>query len=314
MALGLAPAFDADVVVIDDGSTDATAYAATVAVAGRAPLQVISQPNAGRFEARRAGIDAARGDWVLLLDSRVTLHAGSLAFVSERVEAGEHVWNGHVEVNTDRNPYAAFGKAVVAVAWRDYLRNPRKTSFGIEDFDRYPKGAGCFLAPRSLLADAVAGFHTMYTSDPRLVNDDTPVLRWIAAREPIHISPAFSCDYEARGTFRSFVCHSFHRGTVFVDGHLRSESRFFWGAVAFFPLSAFLAATVLRRPIIAASALLVAPGLTAGGLAAAHGCTPSEACATAVLAPVYGLAHAAGMWRGLSLMGLARLRRRRGFV
>ena len=305
-ALAAVSSFVAEIVLVDDGSTDGTAASATAAVAERVPLHVISQPNRGRFEARRAGLAAATNDWVLLLDSRVILHPGSLSFLAERLDAGERVWNGHVEVLTDGNPYAAFGKAVVAVAWREYFRAPRTTSFGIEDFDRYPKGTTCFFAPRSLLVDAVAGSHTTYTSDPRLMNDDTPVLRWIAARERIHISPAFSCDYEARSTLRSFVGHSFHRGTVFVDGHLRSESRFFWGAVAFYPLSLLFLATALRRPRVAATAA-VAGSLTAGGLAAANGCTASEARATALLAPVYGVAHGAGMWRGLALACLPRI-------
>jgi hypothetical protein len=244
---------------------------------------------------------------VLLLDSRVTLHPGALAFVAGRLEAGDDVWNGHVEVPTDGNPYAAFGKALVAVAWKDYLRQPRTTSFGIEEFDRYPKGTTCFLAPRQLLVAAAANFRTMYEDDMRLANDDTPMLRWIAARTPIHISPSFACEYEARSTLQAFLRHSFHRGTVFVDGHLRRESRFFWPAVAFFPTSVFAIVTAVRRPRLAAAAAAVS-GVAAGSLAAAHGCTRAESCATAALAPVYLFAHGAGMWRGLGLAVRGRLR------
>ena len=51
-----APTFTPQVVLVDDGSTDETAAAAVAACDGRLPLRVISQPNRGRFLARRAGM------------------------------------------------------------------------------------------------------------------------------------------------------------------------------------------------------------------------------------------------------------------
>ena len=212
--------FAVDLVVVDDGSTDGSGEAAAGAAAGRLPCRVLSQPNRGRFRARLAGLEAADGELVLLLDARVRLHADALAFVGERVAAGERVWNGHVDVDASGNPYGAFGNVLVALAWRDYFREPRTTSYGLEDFDRYPKGTTCFLAPRELLLEAFATFSTRY-DDLRHANDDTPVLRALAARERIHLSPSFGCTYTPRGSLPSFVRHSLHRGVVFLDGHGR---------------------------------------------------------------------------------------------
>src|SRR6185436_4812962 len=79
--------FSAEIVLVDDGSTDGSADAARAAVDGL-PLQVVRLPGSGRFEARRAGLEAASGELVLLLDSRVRLEPDALHFLYEHVESG----------------------------------------------------------------------------------------------------------------------------------------------------------------------------------------------------------------------------------
>ena len=44
--------FDAEFVLVDDGSTDGSAEVARASVDGRTRLRVVAQPNRGRFEAR----------------------------------------------------------------------------------------------------------------------------------------------------------------------------------------------------------------------------------------------------------------------
>jgi glycosyltransferase involved in cell wall biosynthesis len=296
---------EAELVLVDDGSTDRTADAARAAAEGRLPIHVVAQPNGGRFLARRAGLEAATADLVLLLDARVRLDPEALVFVRDRVEAGERVWNGHVDPDVDGNPYGAFGNVVVALAWRDYFGDPRTTSYGLEDFDRYPKGTTCFLAPRELLLEATAAFTTRY-DDLRDANDDTPVLRFVAARERIHLSPRFACAYTPRDTLSAFLRHSVHRGVVFLDGHGRRESRFFPLAVAFFPLSAALVLVSLRRPALAPAAAVAGAAVAAAAAGSAR--RPRfEVLSFGALAPVYALAHGYGMWRGLALMAKRRL-------
>jgi hypothetical protein len=155
------------------------------------------------------------------------------------------------------------------------------------------------------MAQSLAAYRSGY-ADPRHANDDTPVIRTIAARERIHISPSFACDYKPRATLESFVRHSVHRGTVFLDGHGRRESRFFPLAMAFFPVSAALAVASLRHPSLVPK-LAATTSAAAAAVAAAMGRTRFETASVAALAPVYAAAHGAGMWRGLALLARHRL-------
>jgi glycosyltransferase involved in cell wall biosynthesis len=298
--------FEAELVLVDDGSTDLSGAVVERALAGRLPLTTLSGPNRGRFRARREGIEAAKGKHVLLLDGRVSLRRGALAFVAYPLLRGEEVWNGHVHVRTKGNPFGTFGNVLVEVAWADYFRAPSTTSYGLEKFDRYPKGTSCFLAPRALLLEAYAAFAPR-VPDLRLVSDDTQLIRWIAGRRRIHLSPEFACDYQPRGTLRAFLRNAVYRGSTFVDGHGRRESRFFPLVVAFFPLSVAAVATAVRRPHslplqgAAVSAL-------AGGAALVLRRRCEEVGAVVVLTPLYLVAHGIGMWRAAAKLLLSRLR------
>jgi hypothetical protein len=105
---------------------------------------------------------------------------------------------------------------------------------------------------------------------------------------------------------RSFIGHSAHRGKVFLDGHGRSESRFFPAVVAFFPLSAGLALAALRRPgLVPRLGLMVAAA--AAALAAKSRRTAFETASFGALAPVYAVSHGMGMWWGVVLIARRRL-------
>lgn len=60
---------DAEVIVVDDGSTDETRALAEAMAARDARIRVLHQQNGGHGAALLAGLGAAAGQWLLLLDS-----------------------------------------------------------------------------------------------------------------------------------------------------------------------------------------------------------------------------------------------------
>jgi glycosyltransferase involved in cell wall biosynthesis len=292
--------FSVDVVVVDDGSTDGTAAAARGAGISL-PVDVVLQENAGRLAARRAGLVAAVGDYVLFIDSRVTIDDEALRFVAKAVagEPSRSVWNAHVDIEIEGNPYGVFWDVITQAAFAAYFSDPRTTSFGTEEFDAFPKGTTCFFAPRKLLEEAFENQRSGY-ADERYSNDDTVMIRRLAGAERINISPSFRCTYKPRRGVKRFARHAFHRGIVFLDGHGHRGTRLFPIVVGFYPLSV---AWVILASRSRAIAVLPAVAAAVGGAAVAIRLRRVEdAPAVAALAPIYVVAHGLGMWRGALML------------
>ena len=299
-AVARAPLDVREIIVVDDGSPTPAEYVVAEA-AVTPPLRTIRQSKAGRFTTRRAGIEAATSELVLLLDSRVSLREGALAFVAAKLAEGSSpVWNAHVHIDVAGNPFARFWDVLTDASYAHYFDNPRTVCFGLDDFDLYPKGTTCFLAPRASLLDAFAAFTTRY-DDISLANDDTPIIRQLAARHGVCISPGFECDYRSRDALRPFLRHAFHRGTVFVDGHAIAGSRFLPAIAAFYPATVIALAVALRRPRVALASAAAVPGVAAG-FAVSRRRPPADIGALAALSLPWLAVFSAGMWRGLWAM------------
>jgi glycosyltransferase involved in cell wall biosynthesis len=299
-----------DVVVVDDGSTDRTPEVLRE-LAAEHGIHVVSQANAGRLAARAAGLAQAREEWVLLLDSRVIVDRPSLAWV-RRVIA-EHpervVWCGHVDVQTDGNVFAAYWSGLVKIGWRRYTAEPRLVSFGAEEFDAFPKGTGCLLIPRTLLAQAAGGFASLY-DDANLASDDTRLLRAVAARTHIWLTPDFRFRYHGKQGARGFVKQAYFRGTTFVDGYLGQKGPVRRALLAAIGGGAALTVVGVRRPAVAALGV-AAVSSAAPAVVSRVGGSRDEVRAAALLTPVFVAAFGAGVARGLGLAALGWGRRRR---
>ncbi len=74
-----------EVVVVDDGSTDGTAAIADDFAGRHSCVRALHYGNAGSAEARRRGVEASRGEWIMFVDSDDELHdADAVAFLMQK--------------------------------------------------------------------------------------------------------------------------------------------------------------------------------------------------------------------------------------
>lgn len=292
---------DAEFVVVDDGSTDGSAAIAE-GIMYSYPVRVVRQANQGRFLARKAGVLKAQYANIFFIDTRIHMHANAISFLVGQL--AEHpdrrIWNGHVITAREGNIIARFGYAIVFIGWRRYMANPKTTSFGLEDFDYYPKGTGCFFVPKTMLVRAIAEFETT-TTDLVHSSDDTLLIRLLAREEDIHLSPEFSCTYYARSNIGGFIKHTYNRGQYFVDGFLRPGTRFRYPLIGFLVLSALSVLAIIIKPIIL---LALIPALAVLWLlelvvAVLLRVPLKDALSLFVLSPLFAVAYGAGIWRAV---------------
>ncbi|MEK7059524.1 MAG: glycosyltransferase family 2 protein [Patescibacteria group bacterium] len=286
-----------EIIVVDDGSTDGTAKTVKAITLG-AKIRLITQSNAGRFLARQAGLNAAKGDYVFFIDSRVFAQPESFNYLVQQMNKHPEavIWNGHVEVERDGNPYARFWHAVTFMAWHKYMANPRLVHYGYDQFDYYPKGTTCFFAPRDLLLSAYAQFKTVY-SDLRNANDDSALIRYMAKETDIYIAPGFAFTYHSRSSLKAFARHTAHRGVVFIDGFMHRGTRYYYWLIAYLiglPLG--LAVFFLWPLLLLALPLLL---VLAWLLTLVRGVPRDDAAAFALILPVFALFYTAGLYKGL---------------
>lgn len=287
-----------EIIVVDDGSTDSTAQEARSFE--RLSVRVLSQENLGRFKARENGLNASHGSHILFIDTRVFMGPDSLSFVLPFLcEPNTSVWTADVQANTDGNQIARFWRAIETVFWRRYMRRPRTMSFGIKEFDYFPKGTTALIVPRRLFADAIADFAPT-VSDWRKVNDDTALLRYAAERTPINISPGYTCVYNARTSLRAFVNHANHRGSVLIDGYLRRGTRLNMPIWAVLVLAPVAVALLILNPLYLAASVLGVP-LAALLFASAFGARVKDAALLALLFWPFAVYYLCGMYWGLWL-------------
>lgn len=296
--------FDAEVIVIDDGSTDqSAARARQVVLTSGASLNVLSQPNKGRYLARKAGIEHATKDNILFLDSRVFVGEQSLAYLYDQLAGNpDQIWNGHVYIDKKGSVFTRFWDAIVVIAWRRYFRNPRPTQYGLKDFDFYPKGTGFFYAPKQRLLAATEYFEST-TNDLRHSSDDTLLIRFMIERQDIHLSPEFNCLYHGRTNGKSFLKHAYHRGEFFIDGFLRPGTRFFMPLIGVLLISILLLGALIAWPLITLLVTLIGAivfmlSLFFGALL--FGVELADAGSLALLSIPFTVVYLAGLWRGVA--------------
>ena len=141
----------AEVIVVDDGSTDGTA--AAVRAFGDA-VRLIEQPNGGVSVARNTGIAAATGDWIAFLDADDEWLPDKLRRQSQFFERYPHLKWGYANFSDTSKA----GQRSVHPS----LPSERQPTYGFDDyFDGYCRGVyawtGTVMVHRSVF-ETVGGF------------------------------------------------------------------------------------------------------------------------------------------------------------
>lgn len=217
-----------EIIVVDDGSHDKTTERIAYFLEAD-KIKLISTTNQGRFLARSIGVEEAKSSFVLFIDSRVFVERGSITFLlSELQKRGvQQLWNSKVKLPDGLPLVSYFWEAVERIAWKNHFSGPQTISVRREDLDFHPIGTTMFGAPRDWLLSV-----NQQIIDKNLnlnsVSDDTKLIKELARKSEVQYSPEFSCLYHPRTTVREFIKHAFHRGKVFVDGHLNAGGRYVW--------------------------------------------------------------------------------------
>lgn len=303
-AAASAAGIDLTFLIVDDGGTDEQSTR-VLRQLDRAPdVEVVFQrENRGRFAARAAGLARVSTEYVLLLDARVELDPSSLAALRLQIEDhSRRVWNFDVEPSS-RTPFALFWTGITKVWWNKYFREREHVAFTDVDFDRYPKGTTAFFAPTVVIEEAMRSFSSLF-DDERLASDDTRLLREIARRTPINISPEVLCHHRVKGGARSWANQCRYRGTTFVDGYLDSGTDARRALIALAIAATMGLAWVFPRPRRAVH-LACGASLGAAGLTAWAGGTRREVVSVLILTAPFGALFGSGFIRGL-LMAVRR--------
>ncbi len=91
LAANQKPGFTAEVIVVDNNSTDKTAELAT-----QAGAKVVFEPINQIGRARNSGATVATGEWLLFVDADSLLNPGMVADILNMIESGQYVGCGSV--------------------------------------------------------------------------------------------------------------------------------------------------------------------------------------------------------------------------
>ena len=86
-----------EVILVDDGSTDSSALICDRYSATDSRFRTIHKPNGGVSSARNAGLNLAKGEYVMFVDSDDELAPGALTFMTSGLDGEDFVLGGFIE-------------------------------------------------------------------------------------------------------------------------------------------------------------------------------------------------------------------------
>jgi len=178
---------DYEVIVIDDGSRDATAL-----LAERYPCRLIRVANGGLSRARNLGIQAATGEIVAFIDSDASADPDWLYFLVTQMEAQGAAGCGGPNLSPPADP--EYSQRVA--------RSPGNPVHVLLDDETAEHIPGCNMAVRKKALEAIGGFDPIYAA----AGDDVDVCWKLLERgEQLAFSPTAMVWHHRRATWRAYL-------------------------------------------------------------------------------------------------------------
>jgi O-antigen biosynthesis protein len=178
---------DVEVIVVDDGSGDATAT-----IAAEYGFTVISTENQGLGAARNTGAAAATGEYVAYLDDDAFPDPHWLKYLVHTFESGGHAAAGGPNIPPPAGPSVS----------KSVARSPGGPIHVLLDDNCAEHLPGCNLAVRRTTMDALGGFDPQF----RLAGDDVDYCwRILDAQETIGYAPGAMVWHHRRDSVRGYL-------------------------------------------------------------------------------------------------------------
>lgn len=301
----------AEIVIVNDGSTDATREIldgiATSEKPGVQKLKPVHlEKNVGRFHARHLGAKAAKSENILFLDTRLQIPRG-FAEALEKASVHHRSIVGTVDIDITRNVFCLYWDRSHRFIFRrhyDAASNP--IVLNTENFDDYLKGTTVFMCPRQSFIDACEEF-----ADSDLLSDDTFLMKRMVETCPITVHPDVRVGWVPRETFTEFLWRIWDRGPGFAEYHvIERRSVFFYATFAGLVVVSGVGVAIVVAPPVGLAGAAIGVGVVAASTAL-FAKSPSEFVRMMPLHVATAAMFGAAAVRGTAV-NLLRIARKRG--
>lgn len=218
----------AEIIYVDDGSTDATVIAVNELKKSDEKIQLVPLgSNQGRFRARQKGAEAAKSPILLFLDARVFLPSEFARRLESALSKSTFI-QPQVHIDVERNVFCLYWQRSHEFFFRKHYEAMEigPLDLNIDNYDMYLKGTTALVAPRDLFIRACENF-----GNQNLLSDDTALMKVMVKEVPLRLDPSLWIDWLPRETWREFIWRLYDRGPGLVEYHVFTQRGWIFKAI-----------------------------------------------------------------------------------
>ena len=238
-ALVIPEGMNIEVLLINDGSTDKSKE-----IASSYPnVKIIDlEKNMGRMQARKTGVENAKYEDILLIDSRIEVFKDLLVSIS--TISYQPLMAGYIELDKYKSDYDTILYLIRRKVYYPYYPQEKYLKelwISKENFLKAPKGTGCLFLKKDLFLRSIPEIIEKDSSD------DTAILNNIVFKYDTKIlrHTDLSIKYHSR-TDNQINTWINHRGKTFADHYLRFINKY---SIAYFLFISLLLYLLIFNPI-----------------------------------------------------------------